>query len=389
MKVASISHLFPNSVYPTNGVFVKERLKHVAAIIDLSVVAPVPAFPFIGLTAKYAGIGRIPPEEIIEGLLVYHPRYFMIPKYFKYFDARFYAASLSSFMEKLLRADDYDLLDFHWVYPDGIGGLDWARTLHKKTVATVRGNEAIFYFNHGPLRKIVQKRLAEFDHVIAVSNDLRDKIVREYGVPFARSSVIQNGVDTAKFHPGDRRQAVAACGLDGSRRHVVTVCRLSREKGLEYLIRAFAGLRRNDTELTIVGDGPLGPSLKALCRELRVAETVHFHPPMEHTAIRSWYNAADLFCLSSLWEGCPNVIIEALACGTPVVATRVGGIPDLVPADGYGLLVPPGDVPSLTAALDRGLERAWDRRGIAAFGAANSWENVADRVIKVYERVVA
>jgi glycosyltransferase involved in cell wall biosynthesis len=381
--------MFPNSINPHIGVFVKERLKHVSQKTDLTMVAPVQSFPFSDHTAKYAGLSKLQDKEVIDGMTVHHPRYFMIPKYFKILDAMFYGRSLESYMEKMASRENFDIFDFHWVFPDAIGGLLWARKLGKKTVVTVRGNEAIYYFERNRIRKVVQKRLAEFDHVIAVSNDLKSKIVSEFGVHSSRISVIPNGVDTEKFSRMDKCEARRRCGLAEGNRYLLTVSRLSNEKGLENLLRAFGGIRCTDSTLVIIGDGPLEAKLIALSTELGIRKRVKFMGVLGHADICAWYNAADLFCLPSLWEGCPNVVIEALACGTPVVASQVGGIPDLVPSPDYGSLVPPGDVAALTVALEKALDKDWNRQGISQFGSANSWGDVADKVISVFEEVLS
>ena len=389
VKIASISHMFPNSINPHIGVFVKERLKHVALKTDLTMIAPVPSFPFSEFTSKYAGLSQLLDKEIIDGMTVHHPRYFMIPKFFKFLDAMFYAKSMASYMEEMFSQARFDILDFHWVYPDAIGGLQWANGFRKKTVVTVRGNEAIYYFNKGPVRKIVQQRLKEFDHVIAVSKDLKDKILAEFGVDKSRISVIANGIDPAKFRCTDLGQARRQCLLDEGKRYVLTVSRLSAEKGVEFLLRAMKKLRAPETRLVIIGDGPLKAGLISLAADLGIKDRVQFLGVLGHADICAWYNAADVFCLPSLWEGCPNVVIEALACGTPVVASRVGGIPDLVPGADYGSLVPPGDADMLAEALDLALGKNWNRRSISEFGSANSWANVADKVISVFEGVLS
>lgn len=389
MRVISVSHMFPNSINPHIGVFVKERLKHVSQKTNLTMVAPVQSFPFSDCTDKYAGLSRLQDKEVIDGMTVHHPRYFLIPKYFKILDAMFYGKSLAPYMDNMASQADFDIFDFHWVFPDAIGGLLWARKLGKKTVVTVRGNEAIYYFDRNRIRKVVQKRLSEFDHVIAVSNDLKNKILSEFGVDRSRVTVIPNGVDTEKFRCTDMSEARRHCGLVDDKRYLLTVSRLSNEKGLEHLLRAFRSVRCTGTRLVIIGEGPLKTKLITLAAELGIEGRVHFLGVLGHADICAWYNAADLFCLPSLWEGCPNVVIEALACGTPVVASRVGGIPDLIPCDDYGSLVPPGEVDALTAALDRALETNWNRRNISQFGSANSWADVADKVISVFEGVLS
>ena len=388
MKIVSVSHMFPNSINPHIGVFVKERVKHVAIKTELIMVAPVQSFPFIDYTTKYAGLSQLRDEETIDGITVHHPKYFMIPKYFKTLDAIFYGRSLAQFMESLANRTDFDIFDFHWVYPDAIGGLQWARKLGKKTVVTVRGNEAIYYFDKSYIRKIIQKRLSEFDHIIAVSNDLKSKIRSDFGVDLSRITVIPNGIDAEKFRCSDKGEARRYCGLEDGKRYVLTVSRASKEKGLAHLLVAFSRVRCPDTFLIIIGDGPLQEELTSLAVELGLEKRVFFLGVLRHADLCVWYNAADIFCLPSLWEGCPNVIIEALACGTPVVASCVGGIPDLVPSSDYGFLVPPGEEDTLAKAIERALEKEWNRRHISAFGSNNSWTDVADKVIQVFEGVL-
>lgn len=389
LKVASICHMFPNRINPHIGVFVKERLKHVAKKTDMTIIAPVPSFPFSGRTLKYAGLENLEEVESFDGLRVYHPRYFMIPKYLKILDGMFFGASLAHFIKNIASHNTFDILDFHWVYPDAIGGLQWARKLGKKTVITVRGNEAIYYFEKSPIRKLVQQRLCEFDHVISVSRDLKKKIVAEYGVEESRVSVISNGIDTDKFHLIDRDKARRHCALTQGKRYLLTVSRFSQEKGLENLLHAMRQLQSPNTDLVIIGDGPLKSQLLVLATSLDIMDRVHFLGVLGHDDLCAWYNVADVFCLPSLWEGCPNVVIEALACGTPVVATSVGGIPDLIPSPGYGILVPPGDVQALSTALGQALQTDWNRRCISEFGSTSSWADVADRVINVFETVLS
>ena len=143
-----------------------------------------------------------------------------------------------------------------------------------------------------------------------------------------------------------------SCGLEDNKKYILSLSRLSHKKGLEYLFKAFSSLDAKDTELVVVGDGPLKEKLVIMASDLKIANKVKFIGSVPHKETYLWYNAADVYCLPSLWEGCPNVIIESLACGTPVVSTKVGGIPDLVPANDYGFLVHAGDAVSLANALD-------------------------------------
>ncbi|MCD6185496.1 MAG: glycosyltransferase, partial [Deltaproteobacteria bacterium] len=200
MKVIVMSHMFPNKVLPNSGIFVKERIKHIASKVNIVMVAPVPIFPMLSIAGKYKGINEIEKVENFEGLYVLHPRYFLIPRYCKYFDGYLYYCSLNSFIKKQFLQNDFDLFDFHWVYPDAFAGLRWARKFNKKIVVTIRGNESICYFENSLRKKMVINTLKSVDHIIAVSNDMKQKVAGEYGVEHSKITVIPNGIEPQDFY---------------------------------------------------------------------------------------------------------------------------------------------------------------------------------------------
>ena len=389
MKVLSVSHLFPNRFSPNYGIFVKERVKAVSENIDSKIIAPLPYFPMIGFFERYKGINRIERIEKFDNVFVHYPRHIVIPKYFKFIDGYLYYLSMNAFFSRMIKDYHIDLLDLHWVYPDAYAGLKWAKRFKKKIIVTVRGDKSICYFERSIRKRLLIKTLRSVDHIIAVSTDLRNKVVSEYGVDDNCVTVIPNGIDTRNFFLIDKKEALKLCGLERGKRYILSLSRLSKEKGLEYLFRAFSFLNCTDLILLVAGSGPLKGELFKLASDLNISNNVRFIGEVDHNEAYKWYNAADVFCLPSIGEGCPNVIIEALACGTPIVSTRVGGIPDLVISQDYGLLVQPSDAISLSRALEIGLGKDWNRFNIAEHGARNTWGQVADRVINIYEKVVS
>jgi len=387
MKVISVCHMFPNSVNPNLGIFVKERLIHVAQKIDLTMVAPVPSFPFIEHTKKYAGYSGIKLREERDGLVIAHPRYFMIPKYFKTLDPFFYEISLRKFIESSVKEEDSLIFDAHWVYPDGFAALEWGRKFNKKVVVTVRGNEAIHYYQNTAIRKKIVNKMHLFDHVISVSEDLKCKLIYEYGVSPDKISVIHNGIDKIKFAPINKAYAKNTCGLSGDCKFILAISRLSSEKGLEFLLEAMTKLATKNVKLALVGDGPLYNRLNDYVTSNNLSEKVLFLGAVPHKDLYLWYNAADVFCLPSLWEGCPNVVIESLACGTPVVSSNVGAVPHFVNND-CGAIVPRGDADSLAKALDKVLNREWDQNDVSRTPALREWWEVADDVIALFNKVL-
>lgn len=387
MKVLAVSHLFPNAVYPNNGVFVKERLKNISFKADITIVAPVPHFPFASRIPRYRGLHRVPSVESYDGLNVRHPRYFLIPGFLKSMDGWLYRASMHRYFSEVIRTINPDILDFHWTYPDSYAGLRWARQFRKKLIVTVRGNEAIYYFDRSRVRKTVEHILSHADHVIAVSADLQRKLVSEYGVLPENVTVISNGIDASKFSYGEKLKARASCGLNPEGQYILSLCRLSSEKGLDHLLKAVHQMSNSKARLIVVGDGPEKNKLQALTDNLGIKDRVIFVGAIHHDKTAIWYNAADCYCLPSLWEGCPNTVIESVASGIPVVASRVGGIPDLID-ERVGRLVEPGNHLQLAGALDDVLSTSWDSHGISEIGHRNSWGNVADRVLDVYRKVM-
>jgi len=387
MKILSISHLFPNYKKQNFGVFVKERLKYIADKTELNVIAPVMRFPFCEYLEKYRLPVKSPRAENIDGISVLHPKYFSIPKFFKNFDGWFYYLSLNNFMNNCISRFGPDILDLHWVYPDTWAALKWAGKFNKKIIVTARGNESIYYFNSRKGRQRIANILQNVDHVICVSQDLKNKLVEDYGLTESNISVIPNGIDEGKFHFMDKIQARQHIGLKQDKKYILSLCRLSLEKRIGDLIKAFAILKPDDTELIIAGDGPEGEKLEILSEELKVDARVRFVGEVKHEDAAYWFNAADEYCLPSSGEGCPNTVIESLACGTPVVATNVGGIPDLINEDN-GILVPPKDPKILAKKIEEALNRDWDREIIAKEGQKRTWDKVAKQVIEVYEKVL-
>ena len=132
-----------------------------------------------------------------------------------------------------------------------------------------------------------------------------------------------------------------------------------------------------DILLTLVGTGPLEPELRELIQKYGLEDHVWLMGARPHEEVALWMNACDLFCLPSWMEGCPNVVVEARASGKPVVASNVGGIPDLIPDARYGLLVPPRDTQALAKALQLALEREWHHETILALAHQHTWRDVA------------
>jgi glycosyltransferase involved in cell wall biosynthesis len=216
--------------------------------------------------------------------------------------------------------------------------------------------------------------------VVSVSADLREKLVAA-GVEGDRIEVLRNGVDRSIFRPADRSASRRELGLPDGGRIVLFAGNLKAGKGVELLIEAAGAADVEGLSLHIVGDGPLESELRNLARGAEVF--FHGRQPLERVA--AWMNAADLFCLPSYDEGMPNVILEALSCAIPVVATDTGGIPEVVEPSS-GMLFARGDAAGLARTLEEALSRDWDRGAIDP--PAGSWDENAAKLLSILSSAI-
>lgn len=368
--------VFPNSAQPLHGLFIAERVKHTAKLADVRVVAPVPWYPWIRR--------RVPRRERLAEISVEHPTFGYVPRVLKALDGVcLFFASVSA-INKLRREFDFDLIDAHFAYPDGFAAVLLGRLFRRPVSVTLRGT--IIPLSSDPLRRaLCDWTIQRADRVIAVAQNLAER-ARQGGVPDDRLAVIENGVDIERFRPEPRDTARLALGLPTEGRLIVSVGHLSRRKGFHRVLQILPSILRNapDVRLAIVG-GPgaepnNGPELRELACELGIADRVIFAGAEPPDKVALWLNAGDGLVLASEFEGCPNVVLEALACGRPVVATKVGHVERMVPAFA-GLLVDLEDAAGLTQAVRDVLSRDWDPERIRAYIAPHTWSAVAARVL--------
>ena len=279
-----------------------------------------------------------------------------------------------------------DVVLGYWVYPDGDAALRAARALGVPCIVGARGSDV--HARAGFIAWQTGRTLRGADRVLAVSQAMRRAVIDQYRVPPGRVATIVNGIDTAVFHPRDRSEARARLGVAGDARLLVYVGRLVESKGLCELLEAFGALRAREPalQLALVGDGVMRARLAGMIAAAGLEGCVRITGGMDHAGVAGWIAAADVLTLPSWSEGYPNVLVEALACGCPVVATDVGGAGEIVAPDS-GILVPPRDPARLARALDDALARTWDHAAIAR-SMARSWDDVARETLAACAGVV-
>ena len=405
-RILVLSYLYPNGEYPNHGIFVHNRIKALSRNCDMRVINPIPWFPFASLFARYRNFDRIPAREIIDGIEVFHPRYFIIPRYFKFLDAVTYGISTLVHLFKYHRSwiRQVALIDLHWTYPDLPVGKILSQWLKRPFLVTLRGKEALNLFvsadpgateeKEYSLRSVLTRYVLRKAHgVIGLSRELID-LARKAGVDREKTRVIINGVDTDRFHFLPQDQALKKLKLKPGPKRILSVGSLTYRKGFDRILKALAELRdggHKDVKLHIIGSvGPEAPyarELEARCRQLGLEDVVSFEGQVPNDELIHWYNGADLFCLASRGEGSPNVLAEALACGCPCVATAVGAVPHMIRDKGQGRVVPNRDA-GLAAAMEAVLDQENNRKQNATFMGQYHWDWCADNVMTVYDELL-
>ncbi len=370
MRVLAITKIFPNAAEPLSAPFNRQQFAALATRCELDVMATIPWFPGAGLLGRWSSAGKlaaVPRRESIAGITVSHPRTLFVPRLAHGTWGPLYAASIAPVVRRY--RGKVDVVLGSWAYPDGFAAVIAARMLGVPCVVKLHGSDINVMARRAAPRRMTAWALGRAARVVAVSRALADEVVA-LGVPRERIAVVMNGVDAELFHPRDRAAARRELGLpDGPL--ALYVGNLKTDKGVLDLASAWDTVvrERPDARLAIVGGGPARGELEA-----RLPAGATLFGPQPLAAIPTWLAAADLLVLPSHAEGTPNVVLEALACGRRVVASAVGGIPDLITSPALGALVPARDPAALAAALIEALRTPYTPTEVAALGARGGWE---------------
>lgn len=391
MRILTFTRLWPSSAMPEHGVFVEERMRRVAALPDteLEVVAPVPYFPPIPGPARWTAWAGVPKAETRHGINVEHPRYVTLPGLGGRAHALSLTASAWPVVRRMHKARPFDLIDAHFLHPDGAAAVEIGRRLGIPVVLSARGSDANSQPDEPGMREAIARTIAGATLLISVSRGIAMKLV-ELGAPPERVAIIPNGIDAKVFHPQPSADEAVRrhVGCGKGERLILSVGRLEHVKGHDVLLDALAILARAvHVRAVIVGEGRQRGELEEQAARLGIGDRVLFAGSVPHESLAAWYSAADVFCLPSRSEGHPNVLVEALACGTPAVAAAVGAAGEVLSPE-CGLLVPPEDPSALATALAAALARSWDHVRVRSRVASRSWERVAESVRAVHEEAV-
>lgn len=349
MRLLFVSNLFPNSAESVRGVFNAQQVGALSKLCEVTVVAPT---------------GKAMPDESCNGVRVIHPKFSNIPLLSRPLNGWLFARAI----RPVICREQFDMVLANWAYPDAYGVMLLAEKLKFPFATTVLGSDVNGLFDNRTRKQQVLHALRASRVVFTRSKALQSRLAAE-GI---ESVVAYNGIDRTRFHPLDRAEACRKLGLDAKRRRVLYVGNLVPVKGPTVLVRAAEQL--SGADVIFVGAGTEGISA-GRCVGAR-----------SHDEIPLWMNACDVLCLPSLNEGLPNVVLEAMACGLPVVASSVGGVPEVVRDGVNGFLVPPSAPIVLAEALQRALATTFDHEVIRASTSEFNWDvnarTVLDRLNK-------
>ncbi|MGZ5781568.1 MAG: glycosyltransferase family 4 protein, partial [Burkholderiaceae bacterium] len=323
MKLLTFSTLFPNEVRPQHGIFVETSLRHLVATghVNAKVIAPVPWFPFKHHKfGRYSTYARVPYVEDRSGIAVLHPRYPLPPKIGMSIAPLVLANAAKLTIGRLLdEGFDFDVIDAHYFYPDGAAAILLGRYFDKPVVITALGSDINILPRYRLPRRWIKWAAEKASGIIAVSDALKHELIK-LSVNEDHIKMLRNGVDLELFHPCDRENYRAEYGL--RQFTLLSVGNLIPLKGHDLVIKAMTGLP--DARLLIAGEGPERRNLEKLTQQLGVQDRVTFLGSIPQAILRNYYVSADVLVLASSHEGWANVLLESMACGTPVIATSVG-----------------------------------------------------------------
>ena len=389
IRLLTFSTLYPSAARPNHGVFVENRLRHLVASGEAAstVLAPVPWFPSrSGRFGDWAVFARTPRQEVRHGLTVHHPRYPLVPRAGMSSAPFLLGWAMLPVIRRLLASGcRFDAIDAHYLYPDGVAAVWLGRRLGLPVVLTARGTDVSLIPRFAVPRRLIQCAIHRADALIAVGAALKTALV-ELGAPAGKVTVLRNGVNTTAFHPlADRDAARRALGL--RRPTLVSVGLLIERKGHHRTIEAMRSLP--EFELLIAGEGPERQRLAALAARLGVQDRVRLLGPRPHSELPKLYGAADVSVLASSREGWANVLLESMACGTPVVASNIWGNPEVVRSLEAGIIAGENTPEGIAAAVRRLFATLPDRAATRAYAEGFSWDETTAGQLDLFRRVLA
>ena len=295
--------------------------------------------------------------------------------------------------KKILKKIDFhpDIIHAHFTWPSGYIAMRLKNDIKIPYVITGHGYDIYdLPFRDDFYKKKIKDILKNSDKIITVSKKLKKILIDTLKASMDNIIVIPNGFDPNLFYPIDMAKCRNKLDLPINKKIILSVGSLVREKGYKYLIKAAEQLKNKEYDVlfVIVGNGPEREMLYNFIKNRKLSDSFILAGAKPHDEIPFWMNACDLFVMSSLIEGVPTVLFEALGCGKPFVGTNVGGIPEIITNNKLGILIPPKNPNALADEINKGIEKDWDNKYIKKYSEKYTWKNISIQILQIYGKIL-
>ncbi len=387
MKILTLSSLYPNKTFSGRGSFVENKILNLKNHSDVEhrVVSPLPHIPLIGrFMSVQKAFEMVGSSETRNGIEVHYPKYLHIPGLSMTIGPRNIFKACKPILRRLIdEGFDFDIIDAHYVYPDGVAAYYLAKEFNKPYAVTALGTDINILPNYKKPRALIIETLKHASGIAAVSKDLCQKIV-DLGASEDNTVPIYNGVDLDMFVPTDKHVARAKIGA--SKNVLLSIGNLISLKGFDLIIKAMEQI--SDTELYIAGSGPEEANLRNLIRELGLQDRVKMVGRLPQHELATYYNAADIFVLASSHEGMANVLLESLACGTPVIATPIAGMDEVITSDLAGMIMEDRSVDAIVVSVRKLFANMPARADVREYGEQFDWQTTSRLQLELFEKIL-
>ncbi len=387
MRILVLTTLYPNAIMPSHGVFVENRLRAFKDVskADIRVIAPVPWFPSgHKIFRSWGHWANIPEHETRHGIDIVHPRYALIPKIGMSITPIMLEKTFAKAAQELLDDGfDFDLIDAHYFYPDGVAAVNLATKLGKPITVTARGTDINLIPQYPRQKAMILKAVAHADAAITVAEALRTEMI-DLGAAPEKIHTLRNGVDLDLFQPSERNTIRQKMGLSGP--VIASVGHLIERKGHHLVIEALKQIP--DATLLIAGDGPDRARLQQCAEQFQLSDRVNFLGAVPHEALPDIYTASDVLALASSREGWPNVLLEAMACGCPCVASPVWGSGEVITDQESGQLAKNRSADAMATAISSVLSKENSRQKTRAYAERFSWEETSQNLNNLFSNII-
>lgn len=384
-SILAISSLYPRPARPLFGIFNYQALRELTSLANISLISPVSWIDRIrdGISGSAAGGSADSHGGSTPGLTPHRTTYFTIPIAGRGMNGYFQYRSMLRTAQRMHVRSAFEFILAYWVYPDGYAAHLLSRALGIPYAVVALGSDLNIMGHSDQTRTRIRATLTGAVRVLCVSEALRTQALAQGASP-ERCRVVPNGVDPSLFAREERDECRVRLGIGRDERIIVFIGNMEPIKGVDVLLDALARMGENRPGAILIGGGGSRRAFERRAAELGLRDCVTFTDPVPHRDTALFLNAADFLVLPSRFEGCPNVILEALACGTPVIASAAGGIPELITRPEQGILVPPEAPVKLARAIEEAFGRSWPREEIART-SVRTWEHVARETLAILE----